>query len=138
MTTRSPALALLVTLTLACGLARADVTAEWRKLAASEIDRASMPATQRAATLQRVEEALARVHGAANSNGNGGGAEAGHKHQAAVAVATFAVLETMLPQSREELANRLAITFSRIPENDAKAEGAALGRRIAAEILSRR
>lgn len=36
---------------------------------------------------------------------------------------------------REELERRLAITFSRIPETDAKAEGAALGRVIAVELL---
>ena len=57
---------------------------------------------------------------------------------AAVAIAAFVVLEQLYPDQREELESRLAISFSHVPEIDAKAEGAALGRKVASEMLTAR
>lgn len=69
----------------------------------------------------------------------GGGPESSaDRIAAAIAVAAFVALEHIAPDQREELESRLAVTFSRIPENDGKAEGAAIGRRATLEILAER
>jgi hypothetical protein len=53
-----------------------------------------------------------------------------------VAVAAFAVLEHLYPDQRDSLEAQLAVSFSHIPETAAKAEGAAIGRTLANEILA--
>lgn len=137
MKTRFAPLVLLVTFTLGCGVARADVADEWRHLAAKEIHEAYPAPAQRDAMLRKVDRAIDRARAATNGMANGSGMPAGvnERKAAATAVAAFATLESLVPGSREELESRLAVTFSRIPETDAKAEGARLGRRIAAELL---
>jgi len=130
-------------LACACLGARADVMAQWTSIAvdAARDARVSSAAAERGLAL--VNEAMRAAAGArdgnGNGNGNGNGSSAGHERSdAAAAVAAFAVLEALYPDQRDNLEARLAVTFSRIPETDAKAEGAAAGRRIASELLRAR
>lgn len=124
---------------LACFAAYADVSAEWRSIAAHTIRnaRASPDASER--DLAIVMHAMAAAQRGANGQSNGSGRPSWAEGQdAAVAVAAFAVLEALYPDQREDLESRLAITFSHIPETAAKAEGASLGRRTAQEALRAR
>jgi hypothetical protein len=126
-------------LACACLGVRADVTAQWTSIAidAARDARVSNAAAERGLAL--VNEAMRAAAGARDGNGNGNGSSAGHERSdAAAAVAAFAVLEALYPDQRDNLEARLAVTFSRIPETDAKAEGAAAGRRIASELLRAR
>ena len=135
MNTRFGSLALLVAI-LACGTAEADVSSEWKGLAGLEIQRTATGAA-REGHMRIVDAAIARARAAANgSSATGSHGTASDREDAAIAVAVFAVMEYLLPESREELGARLAITFSRIPETDAKALGAAYGRAVAAEVLA--
>ena len=52
-------------------------------------------------------------------------------------MAAFAVLEHLYPEFLPDLEVKLALSLERLPENDAKAEGLVIGRRIAADVLSR-
>jgi hypothetical protein len=130
-------------LTLSSLAARADVAEQWMSIARETIRASPRPAAVAQANLASVRDALDAVarSGNGHTNGNGNGHSDGlskaasERKDAGVAVAAFAVLESLYPEQREELESRLAVTFSRIPETDAKAEGAVLGRRIAGEIL---
>lgn len=127
----------LAALALALGslAARADVTTEWVAIAANSTQQAAAPA------LRMVREAASSAAAAARSR-HGGATEpadaAAERHDAAVAVATFVVLEHLYPEQRESLAWQLAVSFSRIPESAAKADGAAIGRKVASEMLRAR
>lgn len=135
MNTRFGSLALLAAV-LACDTAEADVSSDWRRLAGIEIQRTAAGA-KREGLIGKVDEAIARARAAANaSSANDSRGSASDREDAAVAVAVLAVVEYLVPESREELEARLAITFSRIPETDAKALGAAFGRAVAAEVLA--
>ena len=137
MNTRFGSLALLAAV-LACGTAEADVSSDWRRLAGIEIQRTAAGA-KREGLIGKVDEAIARARATANANAssaNDSRGSASDREDAAVAVAVLAVVEYLVPESREELEARLAITFSRIPETDAKALGAAFGRAVAAEVLA--
>ena len=135
MNTRFGSLALLAAV-LACGTAEADVSSEWKRLSGIEIERSAAGA-EREGHMRKVDEAIARARAAANGSlANATHGTASEREDAAVAVAVFAVMEQLVPESCEELATRLAITFSRIPETDAKASGAALGRAVAAQVLA--
>jgi hypothetical protein len=124
--------------------ARADVSEQWTSIALETLrDARAVPeaADRRLATVgQAIIRALAATAASANGNGNengaGGLAAQRQRRDAAVAVAAFAVLESLYPEQREQLETRLALAFSYIPETLAKAEGAALGRRIANEVLA--
>lgn len=126
-----------VSLAVASLGAIADVTVQWTSIAADTIRDAKQPSAAAERSLGTVMEAIAAAKRSGNgsSNGNGGSAADSERRDAAVAVAAFAVLESLYPDQRESLDARLAVTFSYIPETDAKAEGAAMGRRIATELL---
>lgn len=116
-----------------------DVTAEWMAIAASSAREAKQSPEAAAISLRSAQEAAAAAAARAR-NGNIGGKEvsgaAAQRHDAAVAVAAFAVLQHLYPDQRESLETRLAVSFSRIPESAAKAEGAAIGRRVASEFVA--
>lgn len=137
---RSAALLAALALAFVTSAARADATARWTAIAADTARHAQADPVAAERVLAVVREAMATARSAGNGNGNGDGDPAAgtESRDAAVAVAAFAVLETLYPAQRENLEAELAITFSRIPETDAKAQGAAHGRRIAAELLRRR
>jgi hypothetical protein len=122
--------------------ARADVSGQWISIAVETLrDAREAPETadRRLATVgQAIARALAGTPSCGNDNGDGQGDPAAQRERrdAAVAVAAFAVLESLYPAQREHLETRLALAFSYIPETPAKAEGAALGRRIANEVLA--
>lgn len=119
--------------------AQADVGHEWLQEARTAIAMSGEPPAARAEAMRRVEEAISGVRRTRGSNGNGnggkGGTAADDREATAFAVAAFAVLEARVPDQREHLEARLAVTLSRIPETDAKAEGIAMGRAIAREVL---
>ena len=126
-------------------VARAAAAERWTSIAHEALRDGGNPpevVVRRLATVDHaVALALAGTRPAGNGNGDGhGGGDAAQaeRRDAAVAVATFAVLEALQPEQREYLESRLAIEFSHIPETAAKAEGAALGRQIAARVLSAR
>lgn len=131
--------ALLAILLIAAASARAEAGEEWTRIARDIVTQSKADATARQAMLERVSEAISQARGDGNGNGHGGNGTNGEanseRRDAAVSVAAFVVLERLVPAQREELESRLALAFSRIPETDAKAEGAALGRRIAAQVL---
>jgi hypothetical protein len=122
----------VLAITLGSLAARADVTAEWAAIAASSAQEARQSPQAAARSLRTVQEAIAKAAAAARNASPGAAAE---RHDAAVAVAAFAVLEHLYPDQRESLEARLAISFSRIPENAAKADGAAIGRLVTNEML---
>src|SRR5688572_14919163 len=119
--------------------ARADAGSQWTNIAAETIrggNRSPGESDRHGATVGRAI-ALALAGTGGNGNGNGTSDSAHHeRREAAVAIAAFAVLESLYPAQREHLDSHLALAFERIPETAAKAEGAALGRRIATEILA--
>lgn len=119
-------------ITLGSLAARADVTTEWMAIAASSAQEARQSPQAAARSLRTVREAIAK---AAAATRNGSPTAAAERHDAAVAVAAFAVLEHLYPDQRESLEARLAVSFSRIPENAAKADGAAIGRMVTNEML---
>jgi hypothetical protein len=128
-------------LACACLGARADVMANWTSIAVDAARDARVSTATAERGLALVNEAMRAAAGVrdGNGNGNGNGSPAGHERSdAAAAVAAFVVLESLYPDQRDDLEARLAVTFSRIPETDAKAEGAAAGRRIASELLRAR
>lgn len=131
---RSLHLRTLVALAITLGslAARADVTAEWAAIAASSAQEARQSPQAAARSLRTVQEAIAKAAAAARNGSPGSTAE---RHDAAVAVAAFAVLEHLYPDQRENLEARLAVSFSRIPESAAKADGAAIGRMVTNEML---
>ena len=118
---------------------RAEVAEEWARISQAIVNQSRAEPAARQGMLDLAAEAIGRARSDGNGNGNGGNgshAKASmERRDAAIAVAAFAVLESLVPEQRAELESRLAVTFSRIPETDAKAEGAALGRRIAARVL---
>lgn len=126
-----------ITIALASAAVRADVTAQWTSIAAHTVRHAAEEPAKAERVLRAVREAVQAAAGrsAANGSGNGGSATEAQRRDAAVAVAAFAVLEILYPAHRESLEAQLAVTFSHIPESDAKAEGAALGRRIANDVV---
>ena len=129
-------LCLLVPATLACASDPAEVATEWKRLATDTIERTPTDPATRPALLSKVAAAVERARRVAQRRS---GPESGaDRIAAAIAVAAFVALEHIAPDQREELESRLAVTFSRIPENDAKAEGAAIGRRATLEILAER
>lgn len=132
---RSLHLRTLVALAITLGslAARADVTAEWAAIAASSAQEARQSPQAAARSLRTVQEAIAKAAAAAARNGSPG--STAERHDAAVAVAAFAVLEHLYPDQRENLEARLAVSFSRIPESAAKADGAAIGRMVTNEML---
>ena len=137
----------IVAATLLCVAAidlRADVADEWTSIAVNtQRDAREKPASAErrlAAVDQAIALALASTRSPATGNGNGNG-QVGGQHdlrKAAVAVAAFAVLENLYPEQRENLDASLALALSRISESAAKAEGAALGRRLGEEVLRQR
>ena len=137
---------LAVTLLLAAGHARADVAAEWNGIARQAAIIAGLDPSATRALEARVREAIAKARHVGNGGDDGYPVNGGNGHEvgrsgsdsqrsdAAMSVAAFVVLERLLPAQREDLEARLALTFSRIPETDAKAEGAAMGRKLAREL----
>lgn len=128
--------ALLASLLIAASV-RAEVAEEWTRISQAIVNHSKAEPAARQGMLDLAADAIARARGVGNGNGgNGSHAGAGtERRDAAIAVAAYVVLESLVPEQREELESRLAVTFSRIPETDAKAEGAAHGRRIAAQVL---
>ena len=129
--------ALLASLLVGAGSARAEVADEWTRISRVIVSQSKADASARRAMLELAADAIAQARGYGNGD-NGNGAHGGasiERRDAAVSVAAFVVLERLVPEQREELESRLALTFSRIPETDAKAEGAVLGRGIAARVL---
>jgi len=125
-------------ITLGSMAAHADVTTEWTAIAASSTQDEQSPQTA-ARNLGTVQKAVAAAAAAAKNRRNGGNessSAAANRHDAAVAVAAFAVLERLYPDQRESLEVRLAVSFSHIPENAAKADGAAIGQEVANELLT--
>ena len=129
-------LAVAVAFCLAALPTRADVTAKWSSIAADAVRAARENPASADRSLAAVRDAMAAARGSGNGNGNGHVSAAdSERRDAAQSVAAFAVLEALYPEQRENFEMELAIAFSRIPETAAKAEGAALGRRIAAETI---
>lgn len=121
--------------------AQADVTTEWVAIALSSTHDARQSAQAAAPGLRAVQEAASAAASAAkdrHSGRNEAPRAAAERHDAAVAVAAFAILEHLYPEQRDGLEWHLAVTFSRIPETAAKAEGAAIGRKVANEIWAAR
>ena len=127
-------LCLLVPATLAYASDPGEVATEWKRLATDTIERTSTDPAIRPALLSKVAAAVERARRVAQ----GGSGQQSDRIAAAIAVASFVALENIAPDQREELESRLALTFSRIPENDAKAQGAAIGRRATLEVLAER
>jgi hypothetical protein len=137
MRCHSIAAALFASLLIVAGSARAEAAEEWTRISRAVVSQSKADASARRSMLELAAEAISQARGDGNGNG-GNGSHAGasiERHDAAVAVAAFGVLERLAPEQREELESRLAVHFSRIPETDAKAEGAVLGRSIAARVL---
>lgn len=132
-TTRLNALAAGIALALAALSARADVAAQWTSIATETVRQALEAPAAAQRGLAAVREAMSAVR--AGGNGNGSSAADDQRRDSATAVAAFAVLEALYPAQREALEAQLAVTFSHIPETAAKAEGAALGRRIATDVV---
>lgn len=125
----------LLAFALGHGIGHADVTTEWVSIAASSTQQAAAPA------LRMVREAASAASATARSrrDGTAESAEAAAgRHDAAVAVAAFVVLCHLYPEQREALEWQLAVSFSRIAESGAKADGAAIGRKVAEEMLTGR
>lgn len=125
----------LLALALGHGIAHADATTEWVSIASNSTLQAAAPA------LRMVREAASTAAAAAKSRHDGATESAdaaAERHDAAVAVAAFVVLEHLYPEQREDLEWRLAVSFSRIPESAAKADGAAIGRKVALDTLAAR
>lgn len=124
----------LLALALGHGTVHADVTTEWVSIASNSTLQAAAP------TLRMVREAASTAAAAAKRRPDSvtESADAAERHDAAVAVAAFVVLERLFPEQREGLEWQLAVSFSRIPESAAKAEGAAIGRKVALEMLAAR
>ncbi len=122
--------------------ARADASEQWISIALeTQRDAREAPDTadrQLAAVGQAIVAALAGTLCSGSGKCCGAPAAQRERRDAAVAVAAFAVLDSLYPEQRETLETRLALAFSYIPETAAKAEGAALGRRIADEVLAPR
>lgn len=136
-------LRMLIALAIGCSsfAAQADVTTEWVAIALSSTHDARQSARAAAPGLRTVHEAVSAAASAAKNRHSGrheAPGAAAQRHDAAVAVAAFAILEHLYPEQREGLEWRLAVTFSRIPETAAKAEGAAIGRNVANEIRAAR
>lgn len=126
-----------VAIALGANASAADETARWTTIASEAVREAKQDPAESVRSLAVVKQAMAAAGGGGNGNGhgNGGGQSHAEHRDAAVAVAAFAVLETLYPAQREHLETQLAIALSHIPETAAKAEGAALGRRLATEIV---
>jgi hypothetical protein len=138
---RAPCLRTLIvlTLTLATPGAHADMTTEWVAIATNSTQRAQQAPEAAAPSLRTVQEAVAAAAAAARNRhniGNESSTAAAERHDAAVAVAAFAVLEHLYPDQRDSLEARLAVSFSRIPESAAKADGAVIGREVANKMLA--
>jgi hypothetical protein len=119
--------------------AHADATTEWVAIAASSAQEALQPPRTAARSLRTVQAAVDAAAAIARNRRNGrheSPSAAAERHDAAVAVAAFAVLEHLYPDQRDGLEARLAVSFSRIPESAAKADGAVIGREVANKMLA--
>jgi hypothetical protein len=118
-----------------------DVTAKWTSISESTVREAREAPAAAQRGLAAAKDAMlaarnaSKESGNGHGNGNGGSAANSQRHDAAIAVAAYAVLESLYPAQGETLASQLAISLSYIPETNAKAEGAALGRRVGTGIV---
>lgn len=143
-TLRTRALGAALALTLASATAQADMKGDWIAVAYAAAAKSEAGAPQAARGASLVLQAIERASHT-TSGGNGGtrpkNDSAGdwtQRRDASVAMATFAVLEYLYPEAQADLEVKLALSLERLPENDAKAEGLVIGRRIAAEVLGRK
>lgn len=122
--------------------ARAEASGKWIGIAVETLHEARVVPETADRHLTLVSQAIARALADTLSCGEHGDNRHGdpvaqrERRDAAVAVAAFAVLESLYPERREDLEARLALAFSYIPETPAKAEGAALGRRVARQTVA--
>jgi len=143
-TLRTPALIAALAFALASATSHADMKGDWIAVAYAAAARYEAGASQSARGASLVLQAIERASGA--TAGSNGGARresdsAGdwtQRRDASVAMATFAVLEHLYPEAQADLEVKLALSLEQLPENDAKAEGLVIGRRIAAEVLGRK
>ena len=142
-TLRTRALGAALALALASATAQADMKDDWIAVAHAATAKSEAGASQTARGASLVLQAIERASHT-TSGGNGGtrpeNDSAGdwtQRRDASVAMATFAVLEHLYPEAQADLEVKLALSLEGLPENDAKAEGLVIGRRIAAEVLGR-
>ncbi len=140
-TLRTRALFAALAFALASSTAHADMKGEWIAVAYAATARAEAetPQSARGASLvlqaiERASSATTGANGAARRENDPAG-DWTQRRDASVAMATFAVLEHLYPEAQADLEVKLALSLERLPENDAKAEGLVIGRRIAAEVL---
>jgi len=126
------------------GARAADMSGQWIAIAAETLQDAREAPEAAGQRLASVGLAIARALAGALPCGSNRGdwsrdpLARRERRDAAVAVAGFVVLESLYPERREHFEARLALALSHIPETPAKAQGAALGRRVASEVLAAR
>ena len=143
-TRRTQTLVAALAFALASATAQADMKGDWIAVAYAATARSEAGAAQSARGASLVLQAIERASD--TTSGGNGGTRPGNdsagdwtqRRDASVAMATFAVLEHLYPEALADLEVKLALSLERLPENDAKAEGLVIGRRIAAEVLGRK
>ena len=136
-TLRTPALIAALAFALASATSHADMKGDWIAVAYAATARSEAGASLVLQAIERASGATAGSNGGARRESDSAG-DWTQRRDASVAMATFAVLEHLYPEAQADLEVKLALSLEQLPENDAKAEGLVIGRRIAAEVLGRK